>query len=371
MSTTVAALQCGERVVRCSLGEPVDRLPFGFGLGWYPWGETLERWKSESGNKHLDIFQEFGFDCSFALPAIQPGVFPLFEHKVIEENEQFVTARDEHGITKRNRRDGGSMPEFLDYPVKTPADWRRFKQERLDPLAAGRCTEAWDAFRARLSRTGEAVQVGAFPWGVFGTPRNFLGAEEILYGFYTEPEMLKDMMKHLTALWLSVWERVAQEVQIAHIHIWEDMAGKQGSLISPQMVEEFMMPCYDRIAAFARAHGVRLVSVDTDGNCAQLVPVMLKHGVNVFFPFEVQAGCDILEYRRQYPALGIWGGLDKRALAGTRAGIDQEVARAARMAEHERYVPGFDHLIPPDVPWENYRYAVLELKKVCYGKFGA
>ena len=135
--------------------------------------------------------------------------------------------------------------------------------------------------------------------------------------------MVRDMMQHLTTLWLVLWEQVAAEVQIDHIHIWEDMSGKQGSLISPRMVREFMMPCYDRIAAFAREHGVRLLSVDTDGDCSQLVPVMMEHGVNYFFPFEVQAGNDILAYRKKYPTLGIMGGLDKRALAGTWADVDQ------------------------------------------------
>ncbi len=85
----------------------------------------------------------------------------------------------------------------------------------------------------------------------------------------------------------------------------------------------------------------------------------------------VQAGCDVLEFRRRHPRLGILGGLDKRALAAGRREIDREVARAARMAERGRYVPGFDHLIPPDVPWENFRYAAAELRKVCFGEFGA
>ena len=52
--------------------------------------------------------------------------------------------------------------------------------------------------------------MGVFPYGVFGTPR--------------------DMMEHLTTLWISIWEWVAGEVPIAHIHIWEDMSGKQGRL---------------------------------------------------------------------------------------------------------------------------------------------
>ena len=36
------ALPCGERVVRCLIGEPVDRVPFGVGIGWWPWGEAMD-----------------------------------------------------------------------------------------------------------------------------------------------------------------------------------------------------------------------------------------------------------------------------------------------------------------------------------------
>jgi hypothetical protein len=92
---------------------------------------------------------------------------------------------------------------------------------------------------------------------------------------------------------------------------------------------------------------------------------MMRHGVNVFFPFEVQAGNDILAYRRRYPTLGIMCGLDKRALAGTRADVDREVAKTAAMVKQGRYVPGFDHLIPPDATWDNFRYAATRIKELC------
>jgi hypothetical protein len=83
------------------------------------------------------------------------------------------------------------------------------------------------------------------------------------------------------------------------------------------------------------------------------------------FPFEVQAGNDIEEVRGRYPSLGIMGGLDKRALAGSRTDIEGEIARAERVVRTGRYVPGFDHLIPPDVPWESYRYAAELTREVC------
>lgn len=360
-------LSCGERVVRCLTGGDIDRVPYGVGLGWSPWGETLELWRKETGDVALDLAVYFGFDRSFALPEAHYGIYPAFEALVIEETEDYVIHRDAYGVTKRDRRDGGSMPEFLDYPVKTDADWERLKSERLDAKLAGRIAEDWDHFRARLHTTGEAVQVGTFPYGVFGTPRDLLGVEELLVSFYTRPALIHDMMNHLTDLWISVWERVARQVQIDHIHIWEDMSGKSGSLISPRMVREFMMPCYDRIHDFAQAHGVRMISVDTDGDCRQLIPPMMEHGVNMLFPFEVQAGNDVRAFRRQYPTLGIMGGLDKRALAANIADVDREVAKAAEMVQAGGYVPGFDHLIPPDARWENYCHAAHEIKRVCYG----
>jgi uroporphyrinogen decarboxylase len=258
------------------------------------------------------------------------------------------------------------MPEFLDYPVKTRDDWARLK-ERLRPDDAGRSAVDWEAFRARIAETGEAVQVGWFPYGVFGTPRDFLGAEELLIAFHTQSELVRDMMNRLTDVWIGVFERVAAQARIDHIHIWEDMSGRQGSLISPAMARDFMMPCYDRIADFARRAGVRVISVDTDGDCSELVPLMTEHGVNLFLPFEVQAGNDVREYRRKYGDLGIMGGLDKRALAGTRGDIDREVEKAREMVRAGRYVPGFDHLIPPDVSWENFKYAASKLRDVCYG----
>jgi uroporphyrinogen decarboxylase len=362
----MAQLTPGERIIRCFTGDPVDRVPFGVGIGWAPWGDAMDNWRRDSGKPDLDLKAHFGFDSDFAFPAMSYGIFPAFERKVLEENDRFIIWQDERGITKRDRRDGASMPEFLSYPVQTPDDWERLKAERLRIDEPGRINIDWDEFRAYVKETGTAVQLGGFPFGVFGTPRDLLGDEELLVSFYTEPEMVRDMMNHMTDLWISLCERVAEEVQIDHIHIWEDMSGRQGSLISMDMVRDFMMPCYDRIADFAESAGVRVLSVDTDGDCSELVPVMMEHGVNMFLPFEVQAGNDILQFRRQYPDLGIWGGLDKRALADSKAAVDEEIDRAEAMLKLGRYVPGFDHLVPPDAKWELYEYAAERIKTLCY-----
>jgi len=60
---------------------------------------------------------------------------------------------------------------------------------------------------------------------------------------------------------------------------------------------------------------VPLTIVDSDGDIRELIPLYLDCGVNGFLPFEVQAGMDIRDIRRQYPELIVVGGIDKLAVA--------------------------------------------------------
>lgn len=354
-----------ERLLNTLRGVSTDRVPFPMWLGFAPWGDALPRWRRESGQPELDLQREFGFDAFFQTVPVEYGPWPAFSEAVLSQDAEFVVSTTSRGITVRNRRDGASMPEFLAHPVRTVADWERYRRERLQPRFAERLAHL-DAFAQQMAHLDAPVQFGTFPWGVFGTARDLLGVEGLLFAFYDAPDLVRDIMDTHVDLWLALLEQVVPRLRVDLVHIWEDMSGRQGSLISPAMVESFMMPCYDRIAARARALGIEFISVDTDGDCSELVAVMTRHGVNVFYPFEVQAGNDIRQYRKQYPDLAIWGGLDKRCLAGSLDDVDRELAKAAAMVRLGRYIPGFDHLIPPDARWANYRYAVTALKDICW-----
>ena len=352
-----------DRIIATLTGRAADRAPFGVGLGFWGWGETLPRWRAESGIADLDTAAYFGYDRGFAVAPLQYGPLPHFAEKVIREDGEFVVSTDWRGITVRNRRDYASMPEFLDHPIKTPDDWRRYKAERIQPRLAERLA-GLDKFIAEMAAVDAPVQFGTFPWGAFGTARDLLGAEQLLVAFYDEPAMVHDIIETHVDLWVAMMELVQQRIGIDHIHIWEDMSGRQGSLISMAMVEEFMMPGYDRIAACARRRGVPVISVDSDGRVDELVACMTRHGINAFLPFEVQAGNDIEQFRRDFPRLGIIGGLDKNALSLSRKEINRELDKAERMLAAGGYIPGCDHLIPPNVSWDNWKYFNVQLKKL-------
>ena len=100
----------------------------------------------------------------------------------------------------------------------------------------------------------------------------------------------------------------------------------------------------------------------------ELVPVMMRHGVNAFMPFEAQAGNDVVAYRKQYPKLGIMGGLDKSALAKGKLEMHRELDRAEQMLALGGWIPGLDHLVPPDVSWGNFKFFMEHLRKMVFAK---
>ena len=193
-----------------------------------------------------------------------------------------------------------------------------------------------------------------------------MGVEEFLVSFYTEPELIRDMMKHFTDIWLRVYEKINEKVKIHCIHIWEDMSFNQGPLISPALVREFMMPHYARIADFAKRKGIEIFSVDSDGDVSKLIPLFMDAGINLILPFEVHAGSDILEIGKRYPELVILGGIEKSVIGGSRRDIDTELARIEPMLRRGRYFPALDHAIPPEVSYANICYFFDRLKEMIY-----
>ncbi|MCL2771951.1 MAG: hypothetical protein FWD71_01260 [Oscillospiraceae bacterium] len=357
-----------ERILATLLGRKTDRSPYISGMGF--WGETLERWKKECGNPKLNLEEYFGFDKNIRYTGdwdgIRLGVNPWFEQKIIEDKERTVIYRDIYGIVREDSKVGATIPNFLDYPVKDWDTWKKFKEERLNPENPPRITEDIKEPAEFLNNNDAFMSLGTYPYGLFGTCRDFMGVEALLISFIDEPELVADMMNHLTDLWLSVYSKVVKYIKFDMVHIWEDMSGKQGSLISPAMVKDFMLPNYRRISQFCKDNGIEVLSVDTDGRVDELVPLFMSAGVNFIFPFEVAAGSDILEFRKQYPELGIMGGIDKRELAKTHKDIDKQIGIIDEMLKYGRYIPALDHHVPPDVSWENFCYYSNCLKEVTY-----
>jgi uroporphyrinogen decarboxylase len=118
------------------------------------------------------------------------------------------------------------------------------------------------------------------------------------------------------------------------------------------------------VVDFARSRGVRYFCLDSDGRVDSLVPIWLDAGIDILYPFEVQAGMDVNDIRRRFGRqCRIWGGVDKRPLARGFQDIDREIERVKPLIDDGGYVPMLDHSAPPDIPYANYCYFMEKLLK--------
>jgi uroporphyrinogen decarboxylase len=353
-----------ERFLACVLGQPTDRPPYW--LFWGPWDTTLQRWHQEGLPAEVqDHRSSFDPDQPPRAVRVNCGPCPRLERTVLEEDDDSLVYVDTWGVVRRDLKHRESMSTFLRFPVQSREDWQRFKEERLEPDHPDRLSGDWRQACATWQAAGIPIQLGYYPdVGTFGIVRWLLGDEEGLIAYYSMPDLVHDIMDHMTSLYLTVFEQVAREVRVDVIHIWEDMCSRNGPLISPRHWDEFIGPNYRRIKAFAESHGIPVISVDTDGNPALIASRMVRDGVNLLFPMEVAAGCDVNAWQQVHPTLATMGGIDKRALAAGPQAIDRELARIRPAVERGRYIPALDHLVPDDVSWANYAYYARALKEL-------
>ena len=352
-----------ERIIATGLCQQTDRVPFFFYFG--PWDEAVARWRTEGMPADKQWTDLADFDPGIATVWVNLGYHPRFEQKVLEDKGDTKIIVDERGVTQEIRSHGYTIPRYIDYPVKDRETWEQLKAERLDPEKPGRFPANFDEMVQGYIEAGKALQLGYYPYGLFGTLRDMMGAEELLMSFCYQPDLVHDMMDYLTDFWLAIYEKVCARCQIDIIHIWEDMSGKTGSLISPAMVREFMAPNYRRIRDFADTHGIKVVGVDTDGDPSQLILPFMESGINLMMPFEVRAGSDIVKFRRQYPDLAIMGGIDKLEIGMGKAAIDAEMERVKPMFDKPGYFPAMDHLIPPEISYPDFMHFLERLRVLC------
>lgn len=334
------------------------------------WGETIERWKMEGLVGHPDRYFEMDRQISplqfHSEIKVQTGFtntpyVPPIEAKVLSEDATTRVVRDSNGIVRRELKTGVSMPQWLEYPVKNRDDFEALK-ERLDPNDPRRYPQDLESARARYSSRDYPISMPVC--GFFGHLRNLLGPTKVSYFMYREPALVRHILKHWCYFDETVVGRVRDQIDLDYVMCWEDMCYRNGPLISPRLFERFLLPCYRRLSSHLRRLGIDAVCVDTDGNVEALLPLFVQGGVNAMIPFEVQAGNDILEIRRRFPRLVIFGGLNKLALARGRREIDAELEKVAPMLEAGGYIPSLDHAAPPDIPFQNFRYYIQRIRKI-------
>lgn len=330
-----------------------------------PWTATRKRWEKEGLPAGADLYDYYGLEPAVdSHVGIDTSIYPPFEEKIIEETMEYIVKFDRRGVKVRNFKDEMSMAEHLEYPIRSieSLSWLR---EKLDWNTPGRIRGNWLA-KARDDRAkGEMIYCNGGMY--FAFLNEAMGTDKLMLTYFDCPEFVHEINELQCKLCENTLNMVLPQFKLDKIGYHEDMAYKNGSLISPEMFREFMTPYYKRIQDITNKYGIDMHVMDSDGDISELIPLWIECGINIVLPLEVAAGMDVVKLRKEYgDSLAMIGGFDKRIMAAGKEEIKAEFDRIRPVIESGGYIPTCDHAVPPDVSFENYSYMV-EILKNMYG----
>ncbi len=355
-------------------GRP-DRVPFQ--PGW-PRESTLEAWRRQGlpddADWQVHLARVLDLEGWPAPAAPDLGVsfrmIPTFEEKVLEHRDGHTIVQDWMGaiVEISDRYDYTYLRSPKDFvtrkwhrfPVEGRCDWEEKIKWRYDARHPERFPADF-AEHCRAARNRDSVLELTIS-GPFWQLREWCGLENLCFLMIDQPDFVQEMVAFWTDFVLQTLEPILRQVELDNVTISEDMAYKLHSMISPAMARHFLLPTYRKWTAAIRESGCPLVTLDSDGYIAELLPLWIEGGFNACVPVEVAAGNDIVAYRH---ALGrqmaFIGGIDKRALAAGGAKMQAEVLRVVLpLLDGGGFIPGCDHGVPPDIAWPDYvEYARL------------
>ncbi|MBQ4051151.1 MAG: hypothetical protein IJD13_05930, partial [Oscillospiraceae bacterium] len=349
-------------------------------FGYY----VLDKWigqgylkpRSEAADYGAYLREVFGFDEPVIHTVAGVGdcfaeFYPMFEEKILEDRGAHELVQDRagrHVLYFKGRRDG-FMPQYVNHPVKDMASWERDIKWRLDPGSPERDVMIAPSLEAAKAGQEKGHAVSQLVSGGYMYLRSLIGGEALLYKFYDEPELIHDCMQ----TWLAFTDaRIAHHqktVTFDEVVFDEDICYNHGSLISPDMIREFLFPYYGQLFENMkhRNGGRKLhIMLATDGKCEPVLDLYKTVGVDYISPCEVASGCDVVHIGREHPDLLIAGGIDKRLIAEGGDAIKRHLEYIMpAMRRRGGYIPTCDHGVPEEVTFENYmRYREL-MKTYC------
>ena len=309
--------------------------------------------KNVSDFFNLDSYLEkFPFDLS-----------PMLVKETISENDEYRVYKDNFGITKKTYKKKASIPLVIDYPIKNRKDLYSY-MEKYDSDFQKRLPDNFMEMTIALKNRDYPIRLGGNPFGFSFLGRHLMGEVSFMMSLYDDPDLVKELNRFYLKFAMDYFSEILDKVEVDCAFILEDVAYRGGSFISEDMFREFMMPCYLEYVDFLNQYKVKNIIVDCDGLIDELIPLWVEAGVTGIFPIE--AVNDLVEIRKTYPGLVLFGGFDKRVLFAdsSKIAIDGELLKTESVLKTGGYIPHIDHAVSQDVTWDNFKYYRSSLNNI-------
>ena len=171
-----------------------------------------------------------------------------------------------------------TSPEYV--VVKDVTKWR----ETVHAPKTEFTDEEWAPFLAPLAEV-DRNEVFVAPFvapGIFEKLHYLMGMEECMMNFYDEPDAMHELIDYLVDYEIRVAKGIIEHAHPDALFHHDDWGSQRSSFLSVPMFDEFITPAYEKIYGYYKANGVELIIHHSDSYAENLVPSMIKMGIDIW-----------------------------------------------------------------------------------------
>jgi uroporphyrinogen decarboxylase len=226
-----------------------------------------------------------------------------------------------------------------------------------DPRICGPIYESAKAWNA-----SDTFLVGSHRDTLWEKSYMLVGMEAMMVGFYADPDAVREILHRIMDFHLGV-ARHYLAVGVEMVRMTDDLGTQRGLLLSPEIIEAFLLPEYRRLFGLYKKHGV-LINFHSCGNIQPLLETFIGLGVDILNPIQATAN-DLDAIRRiTQGRMALQGGVSSATIvAGPPEAIRAEVAeRLWQLGRGGGYFCAPDQGMPwPEAHIQALRDAVEEM----------
>ena len=192
-----------------------------------------------------------------------------------------------------------------------------------------------------------------------------VGMEALMGYFYTEPEAVRDLFHRIMDFQMGI-ARHYLAVGVEMVTMSDDLGTQRGLLLSPRIIQEFLLAEYHRLFELYKKQGV-LINFHSCGHIQPLLELFMDLGVDILNPVQATAN-DLDEVRRTTQGrMALQGGVSSATIvSGPVEAIRQEVAlRIWQLGRQGGYFCCPDQ----SMPWPEEHHRALERAVEEFGEY--
>ena len=348
-----------ERIKRMFEHREADRVP----ITDSPWASTLERWYKQGMPAGTDFTDYFGLD---KIIAVGIDTSPQYEAKVIEETDDYTIFTSNWGVTMRNWKHMGGVPEFLDFTITDEDSWNKSKER----MSIDRGRLPLDFLKENYPKwQNEGCWISANLWFGFDITHSWMcGTERVLMAIAMGDKWIRDVFDVCLDTNLAYYDMLFEEgYKFDEIFWCDDMGYKNHTFFSIDTYREMLKPVHKKACDWAKERNMK-VRLHSCGDVHTFIPDLIEIGVDMLNPVEVKAGMDPIALKAEYgDKLGFNGGLNA-LLYNYPDQLWEEMDKVIPvMKENGGYIISSDHSVPDCVTLEMFQKFVDKAKEL--GKY--